>query len=182
MSLHDCQAFFRHDGDILIFSHNTGRLFTQLQLRSTARRGRRRLSTLDPESQSHQSKADSNEHGAGQIGANADEPIGLHEQVEKEALVEMLQQVVQRPEDAFDGPAQSHLVLPALTQRLEGDGIDVVRDEAAVRSRGVAETLSQHAAQHRLQPLLVAVAVVPHALQDGADAHLAARYGDGGIE
>ena len=88
-----------------------------------------------------QSQADgslSDQHGAGQVGADADEAVLVHEQIEEEALVQVLEQVVQAAERAFDQPAQTHLVVPALSDGLDGDGIDMVGDEAAVGADGIA--------------------------------------------
>ena len=96
--------------------------------------------------------------------------------------MQMLEQIIQTAEQRLDGAAEAHLVVPAIAHRLQGDGVDVVRDEGAVGARGVAEPLAQHPAQHRLEALLVRVVVVPHALQRAADAHLAACDGDGCVE
>ena len=46
----------------------------------------------------------------------------------------------------------------------------------------MAEALADHASQHGLQSLLVAIFVVPHALEGNSDAHLPTGYGDSGIE
>ena len=51
-------------------------------------------SASHPESDCHDGEVDGYEHGAGEVGADADEAVGLHEEVEEEALVEVLQQVV----------------------------------------------------------------------------------------
>jgi hypothetical protein len=96
----------------------------------------------------------------------------VHEQVEKEALVQMLQQVVQTPEAALDDAADSHLVLPAIAKRLQGHGVDVVRDEAAMGSTRQAEALLQHSAQHGAQAVLVPIIMAPHLLQGNTHAHL----------
>ncbi len=99
--------------------------------------------------------------------------------------MEVLEQVVQAAEDALERASERHLVVPAAAaagapgaDRLQRNGVDVVRDEAAVRAGRVAERLAHHAAQHRAQPVRVAVVVVrPHLLQRRADAHLPARHG-----
>lgn len=118
-----------------------------------------------PQRNSHDGEVGRDQHGAGQIRTDADEAILVHEQVEEEALVQVLEQVIQAAERALHEPAQPHLVVPPAAHRLDRHRVDVVRDEAAVGARGVAQALAQHAAQHGPQAVLVRVAVPPHPLQ-----------------
>src|SRR5262245_3821265 len=63
--------------------------------------------------------------------------------------------------------------MPAITNRDERDGVNVVWDEGAVRTGSVAETLREHAAEHSLQAVAVRVGVAEHALEGGTHTHLA---------
>lgn len=58
----------------------------------------------------------------------------------------------------------------------------MVGDEAAVGARGVAEALADHASQHCLETLGIAVVVFPHPLERNPDAHLTAGNRDGRVE
>ena len=100
----------------------------------------------DPESDSHDGEVDSYEHGAGEVGADAYESVGLHEQVEEEALVEMLEKIVQASEGTFDASSHGHFILPAFSYRLQSNGVNMVRDEAAVWAGRMAEALANHTA------------------------------------
>lgn len=62
----------------------------------------------------------------------------------------MLEQVVQTSESALDHSAHGHLVMPAFAVWLKGDGINVIRHEAAVWAGSVAESLVQHSAKDGL--------------------------------
>lgn len=133
------------------------------------------VAALNPVEDGHDAKVGGQNHGAGQVGADADEALLVHEQVEEEALVQVLEQVVETAERALNNAAHGHLVLPALAKRVEGDGVDMVRDEAAVGARGVAQALLEHAAEHGLEAGLVLVTAleVPHLLEANGDTHLA---------
>ena len=94
----------------------------------------------------------------------------------------MLEEVVETAEDAFDRSAKRHLVVPTSSHSLESKSVDMVGDECAVGTRCVAKTLTDHASEYGLEPLLVAVFVIPHALQGTSDAYLAAGNGYGRVE
>lgn len=96
--------------------------------------------------------------------------------------MQVLEQVVQATTKTLNRPTQGHLVFPALALGLEGDSVNVICHEAAVRSGGVAEALLGHTAQDCIQTRLVAVVVAPHLLQIGANAHLSTCDGHRGIE
>lgn len=96
--------------------------------------------------------------------------------------MQMLEQVVQTAKQALYRPAKTHLIVPAVADSLNGDGIDVVRHEGAVRAGSVAEPLADHAPEHGLEALLVGVAVLPHALEGAGDAHLTIGDIDGRVE
>ena len=87
---------------------------------------------------------DSHKHSAGKVGANADKAVRLHEEIEEEALMEMLQQVIQTAKNALYASAHGHFILPALSHSLEGDSVNVVGDKTTVRSRGVTQALANH--------------------------------------
>jgi hypothetical protein len=106
----------------------------------------------------------------------------LHQEIEEEALVEVFEQVVQTSYEAFDGATQRHFVLPPVSNRLYGNGVNMVWDETAMQTGSVAQTLPHHAPEHGPQPLLISVIVIPHFLQASRDTHLSGGYGDGCIE
>ncbi|OSS46628.1 hypothetical protein B5807_08353 [Epicoccum nigrum] len=153
---------------------------------SRRRRGglRRRVGppALHPQRNGGDAEGHGDQHGAWQVGADADEAVRLDEQVEEEALVQVLEQVVQAAEQALDGLAQAHLVVPAVPHGAQRNGVDVVGDEGAVRPRCVAQPLAHHPPQHGAQALLVRVPVVEHALDGNANAHLARRDLHGRVE
>lgn len=124
----------------------------------------RRASTLNPERNSRDGEIDSNQHGAGQVSADANKAIGLHQEVEEETLVQMFEEVVQAAEQALNRSSQRHLIMPSISHSLERYSVYVVRNEGAVGTRGMAKTLADHAAEHGLESFLVAVLVVPHTL------------------
>lgn len=126
----------------------------------------------EPESDCHDGEVTGNQHRAGEICADADEPVGLHEKIEEETLVQMLEEVVQAAAETLNCAAQCHLILPTFALRLEGDSIYVIRHETAVRTRGIAKALLDHSSHNGLQPHLVTIIVIPHLLQIGPDAHL----------
>ena len=128
---------------------------------------------LHPQRDGGDAERHRDQHRAGQVGADADEAVRLDEQVEEEALVQVLKQVVQAAKQRLDRLAQAHLVVPPIPHGAQRDGVNVVRDERAVRPRRVAQPLAHHAPQHRAQPLLVRVPMVEHALDRDPNAHLA---------
>ena len=89
-------------------------------------------SAANPQSDGHNGEVDGHEHSAGEIGANADEAVGLHQEVEEEALVKVLEKVVQTAERALDASSHCHFILPAFSYRLQSNGVNVVGNEAAV--------------------------------------------------
>ena len=103
------------------------------------------VATLDPQEDGHDGEVGGQKHRAGQIGSDAHKPLLLHEEIEKEALVQVLEQIVQTPERAFDQPAHGHLVMPTLAVRLQRDGVDMIGYKAAVGPRGMSEALLEHA-------------------------------------
>ncbi len=74
--------------------------------------------TAEPERYGHDCEIDGYEHGAGEVSADADEAVGLHEQVEEEALVEVLKEVVQTAENAFHAATQCHFVFGSVANWL----------------------------------------------------------------
>lgn len=72
--------------------------------------------------------------------------------------------------------------MPAVTNGLQCNGVDVVRHEAAVGAGSMSQGLAQHAPDHRLQSGVVTVVVVPHALYGAAYADLASGNVDCGVE
>lgn len=84
----------------------------------------------------------------------------------------MLEEVVETAKRAFDKTTHGHLVLPTLTIRLEGDSVDVVRDEAAMGASSIAETLLDHTAEHSSQAVGVLVGMLLHGLDRSGYAHL----------
>ena len=78
--------------------------------------------------------------------------------------MEVFEQVIQTSKRAFNASSHSHFILPAFSYSLEGDGIDVIWDEAAVRARSMTKTLTDHTTKHGLQSLSIAVSVLPHTL------------------
>lgn len=94
----------------------------------------------------------------------------------------MLEQVVQTAEQALDRSPQSHLIMPPISHSLERDGVNMVRNEGAVGTRSVPNTLTDHTTEHGLESFFIAVLVVPHALNCATDAHLATCNLDSGIE
>lgn len=109
-----------------------------------------RLSALHPKRNRHNSKVGRHQHGAGQVRADADEALLLHEQIKKEALVQVFQQVVETPKSALDDPSDGHLVLPPVAERLQRHRVHMVWDETAVRAARQPQPLLQHTAQHGL--------------------------------
>ncbi|PMB63622.1 hypothetical protein BM221_010521 [Beauveria bassiana] len=83
--------------------------------------------------------------------------ISVDEKIEEEALMQMLQQIVETPEGALDNPSQSHLVMPAFSVWLQGDRIDMVWNEAAMGTCCKPEALPHHTSQDRMQPVLISV-------------------------
>ena len=96
--------------------------------------------------------------------------------------MEVLEEVVQATKSAFDNPSERHVVLPAGAHSLERDGVDMVGDEAGVRTRSGSETLMGHAAQHCLQPFSIAVMVAPHSLKHHSNPHLSTGDGNSSIQ
>ncbi len=84
----------------------------------------------------------------------------------------MFEQVIEASEDAFNRSPHSHLILPAFTDRLQGDGVDVIWNEAAVRSWSMTQTLANHASEHCLKSFFVTVIMLPHPLQTCTHTHL----------
>ncbi len=184
LSFNDSQAGRQNNSNSVAFLDHLDALLLRQLLRYFflgIRGGRGWSSALDPQRNGHDREISGNEHGAGKVGADTDESVHMHQQIEEEALMEMLEQVVQAAEDALDGSAHGHLVLPALADGLQRDCVDMVRDEAAVRTRGVPEALTEHASEHRAQTVSIAVVVFPHLLDRDADTHLAAGDRGGGI-
>ena len=176
------------NGAVMFDDFNLWRRFTSKPfLRLTFRSHHGTLAAMcaarsNPPRNSHDSEPSRNRHRAREIGPDANEAIRLHEQIEEEALVKMLEQIVQTAEDTLHDPTHRHLVLPALAHRRQRDRIHMIGHEDAMGPAGDAEALPQHAAQHGGQAGIVAVVVLPHALQAGADAELAAGDADGGVE
>jgi hypothetical protein len=96
--------------------------------------------------------------------------------------MEVFKQIVQTADEALDGAAQCHFVLPPVSNRLYSNGVDMVRDKTAMETGGMAQTLPHHSPEHGPQPLLIAVIVIPHFLQASRDSHLSCGYSDSGIE
>src|SRR2546423_15341011 len=93
----------------------------------------------------HDCEPSSDCHSTWQVGPNAHESIRLHEQVKEEALVQVLEQIVQAPANALNSPAESHLVLPPLANCRQRNCIDMVGHEDAMRACSVAQSLGRHA-------------------------------------
>lgn len=49
------------------------------------------LAALDPHQDGGDGEVAGNQHGTGKVGANADEAVGMHEQIEEETLVQVLE-------------------------------------------------------------------------------------------
>ena len=141
-----------------------------------------RSSAANPQRDCHDGKVDCHQHSAGKISSDTDEAVCLHEQVEEEALVKVLKQIVQASKYALYASAHRHFVLPAVANGLQSNSVDMIRNETAVWPRGVAQALTDHASQHCLQPLLIAVIMLPHALEGNANTQLPAGNGDCSIE
>ena len=139
-------------------------------------------STCNPQRERHNGEVGSNKHRARQVCTDTDEAVRLHQQIEKEALVKVLHQIIQAPKQAFHHAPKCHIVLPAVSLRLNGDGIHMEGKEAAMWPRGLSKSLPNHATPNCLQSRAVAIVVLPHALQKCADPMLARRDGDGGVE
>lgn len=108
--------------------------------------------------------------------------ISVHEKIEKETLVQMFQEIVQAAKGPFNDAAQGHLVMPAFSVWLQRNGVNVVRNEAAVRARSKTKALSHHSTQDRMQPVLVVVGVDFHALDRSMNTHLTACNIDQGVD
>ena|ERR1700733_15466150 len=93
---------------------------------------------------SHDRKPSSDCHCTRQVGSNANEPVRLHEEIEKEALMEMLKQIVQTPTDTLNCSAEGHLILPPLANRRKSDGIDMIGHEDAMWTCRVSNRLRRH--------------------------------------
>ena len=102
---------------------------------------------MNPEHDGRNGEVDSDEHGAWEIRSNADESVGLKEEVEEETLVEMLEDIVQTPEQTLRDSPQGHLVVPSVANGLERNGVDMIRNEARMRTGNVTKSLVQHAPQ-----------------------------------
>lgn len=130
------------------------------------------LTTLDPKEDCHDTEVSGQKHGAGKVGANADKSIPVHQKVEKEALVQVLQQIVQASEGAFHHATHCHLVMPSLALWLQSHRIDMVWDKAAMGTSGITQALSQHTSQYSFQSVLVVIAVSIDALDCRLNSHL----------
>lgn len=93
----------------------------------------RRPPAPNPQRYRRNGEVDRYQHRAGQIRPDAHEPTRPDEQVKEEALVQVLQQVVQAAERALHDFTQIHLVVPPVAHSLQRHCIHVVRYEAAVR-------------------------------------------------
>ena len=89
---------------------------------------------MDPQHDCHYGKTGSYEHCTWEIGTDTDKAIGVHQEVEEEALMKMFKEVIQTSKRAFDTSSHGHLILPAFSHSLKGDGIDVIGDETAMRA------------------------------------------------
>lgn len=140
------------------------------------------VAAAHPQGDRHDGEIGGNEHRARHVRPDADEPSRLHQQVEEEALMQMLQQIVQAPAYALHCPAKGHFIMPTLAFGLQRDGVDVVGDKTAMSTGCQAQTLSRHASEHCLKSLSVTVIMLPHLLQTRSDAHLIVRDNNGSIE
>lgn len=96
--------------------------------------------------------------------------------------MQVLQQVVQAPECPFNHSPHGHLVVPALPKGLQRHRVDMVRDEAAVRTCRIPNSLVEHTSKHRFESVRVASFVVFHVLDGRLDAHLTSSNIDNGVD
>ena len=80
---------------------------------------------------------DHERHG-GQVGADADEAVGVQQAVEEEALVQVLEQVVSAAQQGLRHAAQRHFVVPAFAHGAQRQRVDVPGREGGVCVRGGA--------------------------------------------
>jgi len=96
--------------------------------------------------------------------------------------MEMLEQIIDTAEQTFDRSSKGHLIMPAITDCLQRDGIYMIRHESTVWTCGMANSLVEHTAKNRCKSLLILVGMLPHALNRASYPHLTARDVDGCID
>lgn len=140
------------------------------------------MPALYPKEDSHDSEVGSEDHGARQVCPNTHKTIPLHQEVEEEALVQVLKQVVQTPKGAFNHSAHGHLIMPSFAVGLQGHRINMVGNKAAVRTSGVSQPLLHHPAGDGSQTVHVASVVVAHVLDECVNSHLIAGDVRNGVD
>lgn len=88
--------------------------------------------------------------------------------------MQMLQDIVDASKETLDHTPKRHLVVPAIADSLESYGIDMIGHETTVGPTGVSDGLAQHAPEQSFESVVVAVIVVPHALNGASDSCVSA--------
>ena len=97
-----------------------------------------------PQRERHYREVCSHKHRTRKVRSDADEAVRLHQQIQEEALVEVLHEIVQAAEQALDDAAERHVILPAAAVRLKCYRINMERQKAAVRASRLAKALPHH--------------------------------------
>jgi hypothetical protein len=96
--------------------------------------------------------------------------------------MQMLQKVVETSKGSLNNSTHRHLIMPSFTGRLQGYGVHMVRNKAAVGASGISKALIQHTTEHCLKSILIAIGMASHLLHGGFNTHLASRNVDNRID